>query len=131
MPMQLGRRHGKRRADRQPGSGNWSRYTGLRVLAALAILFFGDRRRLGAQPGDPHDEARSCRPDHRRFRIEHHLCCGDGFRRARRAGQLGIQTTSFIAVLGAAGLAIGLALQGSLSNFAAGFLLIMFRPFRW
>ncbi len=45
-------------------------------------------------------------------------------------GQLGIQTTSFIAVLGAAGLAIGLALQGSLSNFAAGFLLIIFRPFK-
>ena len=44
--------------------------------------------------------------------------------------QLGIQTTSFIAVLGAAGLAIGLALQGSLSNFAAGFLMILFRPFR-
>jgi small conductance mechanosensitive channel len=42
--------------------------------------------------------------------------------------QLGIQTTSFIAVLGAAGLAIGLALQGSLSNFAAGFLMIIFRP---
>jgi len=45
-------------------------------------------------------------------------------------GQLGIQTTSFIAILGAAGLAIGLALQGSLANFAAGFLMIIFRPFR-
>lgn len=45
-------------------------------------------------------------------------------------GQLGIQTTSLIAVLGAAGLAIGLALQGSLSNFAAGFLMIVFRPFK-
>lgn len=45
-------------------------------------------------------------------------------------GQLGIQTTSFIAVLGAAGLAIGLAMQGSLSNFAAGFLMIIFRPIR-
>ena len=44
--------------------------------------------------------------------------------------QLGIQTTSFIAVIGAAGLAIGLALQGSLANFAAGFLLIIFRPFK-
>ncbi|MBT5874247.1 MAG: mechanosensitive ion channel [Candidatus Latescibacteria bacterium] len=43
---------------------------------------------------------------------------------------LGVQTTSFIAVLGAAGLAIGLALQGSLSNFASGVLLIMFRPFK-
>jgi small conductance mechanosensitive channel len=45
-------------------------------------------------------------------------------------GQLGIQTTSFIAILGAAGLAVGLALQGSLANFAAGFLMIIFRPFK-
>jgi small conductance mechanosensitive channel len=44
--------------------------------------------------------------------------------------QLGVQTTSFIAVIGAAGLAIGLALQGSLANFAAGVLLIIFRPFK-
>ena len=46
------------------------------------------------------------------------------------AGQLGVQTTSFIAVLGAAGLAVGLALQGSLANFAAGVLMIIFRPFK-
>jgi small conductance mechanosensitive channel len=45
-------------------------------------------------------------------------------------GRLGIQTTSFIAVLGAAGLAVGLALQGSLSNFAAGVLMIVFKPFK-
>jgi small conductance mechanosensitive channel len=45
-------------------------------------------------------------------------------------GQLGIQTASFIAILGAAGLAIGLALQGSLANFAAGFLMIIFKPFK-
>lgn len=45
-------------------------------------------------------------------------------------GQLGVQTTSFIAVLGAAGLAVGLALQGSLANFAAGMLMIIFRPFK-
>lgn len=44
--------------------------------------------------------------------------------------QVGIQTASFIAVVGAAGLAIGLALQGSLSNFAAGVLIAMFRPFK-
>jgi len=43
--------------------------------------------------------------------------------------RLGIQTASIIAVLGAAGLAIGLALQGSLSNFAAGVLMVFFRPF--
>ena len=45
-------------------------------------------------------------------------------------GQLGVQTTSFIAVIGAAGLAVGLALQGSLSNFAAGVILILFKPFK-
>lgn len=44
--------------------------------------------------------------------------------------QLGIQTTSFIAILGAAGLAVGLALQGSLANFAAGVLILAFKPFR-
>jgi len=44
--------------------------------------------------------------------------------------RLGIETTSLVAILGAAGLAIGLALQGSLSNFAAGVLIIVFRPFR-
>jgi small conductance mechanosensitive channel len=44
--------------------------------------------------------------------------------------RLGIQTTSFIAILGAAGLAIGLALQGSLANFASGVLMIIFKPFK-
>ncbi|WP_028772630.1 mechanosensitive ion channel family protein [Shewanella waksmanii] len=45
-------------------------------------------------------------------------------------GQIGIQTASLVAVLGAAGLAVGLALQGSLSNFASGVLMIIFRPCR-
>lgn len=45
-------------------------------------------------------------------------------------GAIGIQTTSFIAIFGAAGLAVGLALQGSLSNFASGVLIILFRPYR-
>lgn len=44
--------------------------------------------------------------------------------------QLGVDTTSLIALMGAAGLAVGLALQGSLQNFAAGVMLIIFRPFR-
>jgi small conductance mechanosensitive channel len=44
--------------------------------------------------------------------------------------QLGVKTTSFMAALGAAGIAIGLALQGSLSNFAGGLLIILFKPFR-
>ena len=44
--------------------------------------------------------------------------------------RFGIQTTSLVALIGAAGLAIGLALQGTLSNFAAGVMIILFRPFR-
>ncbi len=45
-------------------------------------------------------------------------------------GQLGVQTTSFVAILGAAGLAVGLALQSSLSNFASGVMMIFFRPIK-
>lgn len=45
-------------------------------------------------------------------------------------GKLNVQTASFIAILGAAGLAVGLALQGSLSNFASGVLMIIFKPFK-
>ena len=44
--------------------------------------------------------------------------------------KLGVETTSLIAMLGAAGLAVGLALQGSLANFAAGVLLVIFKPFK-
>jgi len=44
--------------------------------------------------------------------------------------KIGIETTSLIAIIGAAGLAVGLALQGSLANFAAGILLILFKPFK-
>ena len=46
------------------------------------------------------------------------------------AGMGGIETTSFIALIGAAGLAVGLALQGSLANFAGGILILVLRPFR-
>ncbi|NCN40563.1 mechanosensitive ion channel [bacterium] len=46
------------------------------------------------------------------------------------AEMVGFQTTSFVAILGAAGLAVGLALQGSLSNFAGGVVLLIFKPFK-
>lgn len=46
------------------------------------------------------------------------------------ASMIGIATTSFVAALGAAGLAVGLALQGSLANFAGGVLILIFKPFR-
>ncbi|MGI6198706.1 MAG: mechanosensitive ion channel family protein [Candidatus Cloacimonadaceae bacterium] len=45
-------------------------------------------------------------------------------------GKLGVQTTSLVAIVGAAGLAVGMALQGSLSNFASGVMLILFKPFK-
>ena len=45
-------------------------------------------------------------------------------------GKIGVQTTSFIAIIGAAGLAVGMSLQGSLSNFAAGEMLILMKPFK-
>ncbi len=44
--------------------------------------------------------------------------------------KIGIETNSFLAIIGAAGLAVGLALQGSLSNFAAGVMMILFQPFK-
>lgn len=46
------------------------------------------------------------------------------------AGQFGVETTSFIAIIWAAGLAIGLALQGSLANFAGGVLILLFKPYK-
>ena len=46
------------------------------------------------------------------------------------ASMIGIETTSFIAILGAAGLAVGLALQGSLANFAGGVLVLLFKPYK-
>jgi small conductance mechanosensitive channel len=46
------------------------------------------------------------------------------------AGMIGIQTTSLVTILGAAGLAVGLALQGSLSNFAGGVLVLVFKPYK-
>jgi len=45
-------------------------------------------------------------------------------------GRLGLQTASFVAIIGAAGLAVGLALQGSLANFASGVLILIFKPFK-
>jgi len=53
-----------------------------------------------------------------------------GLRKVDADETLGIETTSFLAILGAAGLAVGLALKDSLSNFASGVMIILFRPFR-
>lgn len=104
---------------------------GLKVLAALAILFFG---RWVAKA-----ISSIVRRIMRKTDVDLTVVSFTGnlvyvgllvFVVLAALSQLGIQTTSFIAVLGAAGLAIGLALQGSLANFAAGFLMIIFKPFR-
>lgn len=104
---------------------------GLKVLAALAILFFG---RWVAKA-----ISSIIRRIMRKTDVDLTVVSFTGnlayvgllvFVVLAALSQLGIQTTSFIAVLGAAGLAIGLALQGSLANFAAGFLMIIFKPFR-
>jgi len=104
---------------------------GLKVIAALAILFFGRivagwmrkivQRMMTKGKADPIIIGFVSSIVYVALMV---------FVVLAALGQIGIQTTSFIAILGAAGLAIGLALQGSLANFAAGFLLIMFRPFK-
>lgn len=104
---------------------------GPKVLAALVIFFIGKwvARLL----------ARLAEGAMRRARVDDMLVGFAGniayvalfaFVVLAAVNQLGVQTTSFIAVLGAAGLAIGLAMQGSLSNFAAGVMLVFFRPFK-
>lgn len=104
---------------------------GLRVLAALVILFIGRIAARWTRHGVERLMARGKTDPMITSFVGSIAYVGMMvFVVLAALGQLGIQTTSFIAVLGAAGLAIGLALQGSLSNFAAGFLLIMFRPFR-
>lgn len=104
---------------------------GLKVIAAIAILFIGRmvsgwirdllRRMMTRSGTDP--MLISFASNLTYFALL-------AFVVIAALSEVGIQTTSFIAVLGAAGLAIGLALQGSLQNFAAGVLIIIFRPYK-
>ena len=103
----------------------------LKFAAALAILIIGMWVAKGIRAGIRRMmDKRSVDPTITRFLSSLVYIGMMAFVVLAALGQLGIQTTSFIAVLGAAGLAIGLALQGSLSNFAAGFMLVAFRPFK-
>ena len=104
---------------------------GVKILAALAVFIIGRwvvkyLRRLTRRLM----EKRNVDPTLTKFLTNLTYIALLTFVILAALGMLGIQTTSFIAVLGAAGLAIGLALQGSLSNFAAGVLMIIFRPFK-
>ena len=104
---------------------------GLRIIAALAIFIIGRwvakgirkllKRILERHDVDPTLRSFVCNLSYIFLLI---------FVVVAALNQLGIQTASVIAIIGAAGLAIGLALQGSLANFAAGVLMIIFRPFK-
>ena len=104
---------------------------GLRIIAALAIFIIGRwvakgirkllKRILERHNVDPTLRSFICNLSYVLLLI---------FVIVAALNQLGIQTASVIAIIGAAGLAIGLALQGSLANFAAGVLMIIFKPFK-
>jgi small conductance mechanosensitive channel len=104
---------------------------GLRVIAAIAIFVIGRLVAKGVRTVVQR-MMRKAKVDETLLRFVGNLVYIAllSFIVIAALSQLGIQTTSFIAILGAAGLAVGLALQGSLANFAAGFLMIVFRPFR-
>ena len=109
----------------------WGALYGMKIVGALAILIIG-RIVVGILTGIVRRLMKRSRSDETLIKFITSLT-----KTALLAilfivvlNQLGVQTTSFVAIIGAAGLAIGFALQGSLSNFAAGVMLIIFRPFR-
>lgn len=109
----------------------WLSTYGLRLVVALLILFIGNKlaKKLGDLLGRIM-EKKNIDPILIPFTkgIVHYLLLAVVVIAA--LGQLGINITSFLAILGAAGLAIGLALKDSLSNFASGVMLIIYRFFR-
>ncbi|NLP65719.1 mechanosensitive ion channel family protein [Paraburkholderia sacchari] len=116
----------------QPSNWNflWDALTGfaLRLCAAIAILWIGwwIARRVGNWFARQESIDATLRPIMRDTSLW-------GVRLVAIVGalsQIGVQTASIVAVLGAAGLAIGLALQGTLQNIAAGIMLLLLRPFK-
>jgi small conductance mechanosensitive channel len=104
---------------------------GLKVLGAIATLVIGVwiARWLARIAGKVLDK-RSVDPTLTKFAISLVKITLITFVIISTISQVGIETTSFIAIIGAAGLAIGFALQGSLSNFASGVMLIIFKPIK-
>jgi small conductance mechanosensitive channel len=109
----------------------WGALYGMKIVGALAILIIG-RIVVGILTGALKKVMRKSKMDETLVKFLSSLT---------KTGllvilfivvlnQLGIQTTSFVAIIGAIGLAIGFALQGSLANFAAGVMLILFKPFK-
>jgi len=109
----------------------WIALYGLKVIAAIVILIIGRWAAKGIT-SLIRRMLRKGRIDETLVSFVTNLCYVGimAFVIIAALGQLGVHTASFVAVLGAAGLAVGLALQGSLSNFAAGVLMIIFKPFK-
>lgn len=109
----------------------WLALYGLKVIAAVAILVLGRFAAIGIR-GVIRRLLQKGRLDETlvSFVTSASYVAIMAFVIIAALGQLGVQTASFIAVIGAAGLAVGLALQGSLANFAAGVLMIIFKPFK-
>jgi small conductance mechanosensitive channel len=110
---------------------NWLAGYGLKIVAALAIFIIG-RIAVGILTGLVKRLLARAGTDETLARFVSNLAKGLllTFVIIAAVSSLGIETTSFIAVLGAAGLAVGFALQSSLSNLASGVMLIVFRPFK-
>lgn len=104
---------------------------GLRVIGAIAVLVIG-RVVAGFVSGSVQKAMRKGSTEEALVRFAGSLVrfAIMAFAVIASLDLFGIQTTSFVAVLGAAGLAVGMALQGSLSNFAAGVLILLFKPFK-
>lgn len=112
-------------------AGNFILYYGFKILMAVVILFAG--RFIAKWLGNTVESLLKKREMD--VAIQHFVSAlvyyaALVFVVIAALGQLGIHTASFVAVIGAAGLAVGLALQGSLANFAAGVLILIFKPFR-
>lgn len=102
-----------------------------RILTAILILFLGLWVAKFIQQFSQHLMIKAqLEPTLIRFFVNLIYIATITFVTLTALGRLGLKTTSFVAILGAAGLAIGLALQGSLSNFASGVFMIFFRPFK-
>jgi small conductance mechanosensitive channel len=114
-----------------PKIQEWIALYGLKVIAAIAILLIGWIAAKGIR-GIIRRMMQRAHVDKTLISFVVSLCYVGilAFVIIAALGQLGVETTSFVVVLGSAGLAVGLALQGSLANFAAGVLMIIFRPFK-
>ncbi len=109
----------------------WITKYGLQVIGAVVILVIGRivSGIAGSGAGKALDRA-NADPSLRGFVVGFVRLAILRFAFIAALAKFGIQTTSFVAVLGAAGFAVGMALQGSLGNFASGVLLLVFRPIR-